>query len=57
MITGIEGAVTLLRGVVSGGAGGAMVPPDLGRSVNPISTRGDRLCPPTLGSRIEVCPE
>ena len=28
------------RGVVLGGAGGAMVPPDFGRSVNPISTRG-----------------
>ena len=23
-----------------------MTPPDFGRSVNPISTRGDRLCPP-----------
>ena len=30
------------RGVVPGGA---MAPPDFGRSVNPISTRGDRLCP------------
>ena len=29
------------RGVVPGGAA-----PDFGRSVNPISTRGDRLCPP-----------
>ena len=29
------------RGVAPGGA-----PPDFGRSVNPISTRGDRLCPP-----------
>ena len=35
-----------LRGVVPGGAGSAMAPPDFGRSVNPISTRGDRLCPP-----------
>ena len=26
--------------VVPGGAGGAMAPPDFGRSVNPISTRG-----------------
>ena len=27
-------------------AGGAMAPPDFGRSVNPISTRGEgRLCP------------
>ena len=28
------------RGVVPGGAGGAMAPPDFGRSVNPISTKG-----------------
>ena len=28
------------RGVVPGGAGGAMAHPDFGRSVNPISTRG-----------------
>ena len=34
------------RPVVPGGAGGAMAPPDFGRSVNPISTEGDRLCPP-----------
>ena len=32
--------------VVPGGAGGAMAPPDFGRSVNPISTKGVRLCPP-----------
>ena len=29
-----------IRGVVTGGAGGAMATPDFGRSVNPISTRG-----------------
>ena len=34
------------RGVVPGGAGCAIAHPDSGRSVNPISTRGDRLCPP-----------
>ena len=34
------------RPVVSGCAGCAMAHPDFGRSVNPISTRGDRLCPP-----------
>ena len=34
------------RGVVPGGAGGAMAPPDFGRSVNLISTRVDKLCPP-----------
>ena len=41
------------RPVVPGGAGGAMATPDFGRSVNPISTKGGRLCPPnntgTLG--------
>ena len=36
----------ILRGVVPGGAGGAMSPPDFDRSVNPISTKGGRLCPP-----------
>ena len=30
----------LYRGVVPGGAGDVMTPPDFGRSVNPISTRG-----------------
>ena len=34
------------RGVVPGGAEGAMAPPDFSRSVNPISTRSGRLCPP-----------
>ena len=34
------------NGVVPRGAGGAMALPDFGRSVNPISTRGDRLWPP-----------
>ena len=34
------------RGVVPAGAWGAMATPDFGRSVNPISTKGDRLCPP-----------
>ena len=29
-----------------GADGGAMAPPDFGRSVNPISTRGVRLYPP-----------
>ena len=33
------------RPVVPGCAGGAMTHPDFGRSVNPISTMGDRLCP------------
>ena len=32
--------------VVSRGVGGAMALPDFGRSVNSISTKGDRLCPP-----------
>ena len=30
----------LSRGVVHGGADGAMAPPDFGRSVNPTSNRG-----------------
>ena len=35
------------RGVIPGGAGGAMPnPPDFGRLVNPISTKGSRLCSP-----------
>ena len=35
------------RGVVPGGVGVAMAPPNFGRSVNPISIRGrGRLCPP-----------
>ena len=33
-------------GVIPGDAGGAMAPPDFVRSVNPISIRGGRLCPP-----------
>ena len=34
-----------IRPVVPGCAGCAMAHPDFGRSVNPISTSGDRLCP------------
>ena len=34
------------RPVVPGCAGCAIAHPDFGRSVNPISTRWDRLCPP-----------
>ena len=34
------------RPVVPGCAGCAMAHTDFGRSVNPISTKGDRLCPP-----------
>ena len=36
------------RPVVPGGAGGAMASPDFGKFVNPFSTRGDRLYPPTI---------
>ena len=35
-----------IRPVVPGCAGHAMAHPDFGRSVNPISTRENRLCPP-----------
>ena len=42
------------RGIVPGGA-----PPDFGRSVNPISTRRDRLCPtlapPDLQTFLRPC--
>ena len=34
-----------IRGVVSGGAGGALASSEFGSSVNPITTRGGRLCP------------
>ena len=33
----------LIRVVVRGGA---VAPPEFGSSVNPIPTKGDRLCPP-----------
>ena len=36
----------MLRPVVPGCAGCAMAHPDFSRSINPISTWGDRLCPP-----------
>jgi hypothetical protein len=39
-----------IRAVASGGAGGAKAPPVFGRSVNPISTRGDTLSPPSTSS-------
>ena len=35
----------MYKPVVPGCAGCAMAHPKFGRSVNPISTRGDRLCP------------
>ena len=35
-----------IRPVARGGAWEASAPPIFGRSVNPISTRGSRLCPP-----------
>ena len=38
--------IVAIRPVVPGGAGDAMAPPDFGRLVNPISTKGGRLCPP-----------
>ena len=37
-----------VRPVFPGGAGDAMAPPDIGRSVNPISTRRGRLCPTNI---------
>ena len=38
--------ITIHRAVVSGSARGALAPPEFGSSVNPIPTRGGRLCPP-----------
>ena len=43
--------LTTLRPVASGGAGGARAPPLFVRSVNPISTRGGTLSPPST-----MCP-
>ena len=34
------------RPVGAGSAGDNTAPTDFGKTVNPISTRGDRLCPP-----------
>jgi hypothetical protein len=42
----LPAVAALNRPVVPGGAGGAMAPPIFGRSVNPISTKGGRLCLP-----------
>ena len=41
----------------AGGAGGAMTPPDFGRSVNPISTRSSRLqlAPPDFQTFLRPC--
>ena len=36
----------MFRAVVSRGAGVALAPPEFGSSVDPIPTRGGRLCPP-----------
>ena len=36
----------MFRPVVPEGAGDAMAPPDFGRTVKPISTKGGRLCTP-----------
>ena len=40
--------------VVPGGAGVAMAPPVFGRSINPISTWGDRLCPPNYYLHLRI---
>ena len=42
------------RPVVPGCAGCARAHPDFGRSVNPISTRGDRLCPPNYYGHTQI---
>ena len=43
------------RPVVPWCAGCAMAHPDFGRSVNPISTRGDNLCPPNYYLHTRIC--
>ena len=42
------------RPVVPGCARCARAHPDFGRSVNPISTRGDRLCPPNYYGHTQI---
>ena len=42
---GFEDTEAQCRAVNSGGAGGALAPPEFGSSVNPIQTRGGTLCP------------
>ena len=42
------------RPVVPACAGCARAHPDFGRSVNPISTKGDRLCPPHYYSPSQI---
>ena len=39
-----------IRPVVPGGAGGAMASLNFGRSANPISTKGGRLCTPNINA-------
>ena len=39
-----------IRGVARGGAEGALAPPEFGRSVNPIQTRGADYTPHTTAS-------
>ena len=43
---GFEDTEAQCRADNSGGAGGALAPPEFGSSVNPIPARGVRLCPP-----------
>ena len=45
-LSNLELCYTYIRGVVPGDARGAMALPDFGRSVNPISIKGGRLCLP-----------
>ena len=44
----LKPGIVLIRPVASGGAGGACALPLFGRSVNPISTRGGTLSPPSI---------
>ena len=47
-------AYSYLRPVVPGCAGCARAHPNFGRSVNPISTRGHRLCPPNYYGHTQI---
>ena len=47
----VNGKIYLVdRGVARGGAEGALAPPEFGRSVNPIQTRGADYTPHTTAS-------
>ena len=48
--SGHRSGATVYRGVARGGPGGGQSPPEFGRSVNPIQTRGTDYAPHTTAS-------